>query len=59
MFIFYCFTSHVYYFRLEIYSKTITGFSFFHLKCIIKQLLDLFFVIYKIINAEGEADNSY
>ena len=27
-FIFYCFTSHVYYFRLEIYNKTIIGFSF-------------------------------
>ena len=25
--IFYCFTSHVYYFQLKIYSKTIIGFS--------------------------------
>ena len=25
---FYCSTSHVYYFRLEIYNKTITGFRF-------------------------------
>ena len=66
---FYCFTSHVYYFRLEIYDKTIIEYSlcFFHLKCIIKQLLDEVFVICRIINvsvrvisrAEGEADNSY
>ena len=25
--IFYCFTSHVYYFQLKIYNKTIIGFS--------------------------------
>ena len=65
---FYCFTSHVYYCRLEIYGKTIIEFSlwFSSLKCIIKQLLDSVFVICKIINvsvivislAVG-SDNSY
>ena len=67
---FYCFTSHVYYFLLEIYDKTIIlnlVYGFLHLKCIIKQLLDSVFVICKIINvsvrvislAFGLADNSY
>ena len=49
---FYCFTSHVYY---------------FHLKCIIKQLLDSLFVLCKIISVSvrvvilsfGSANNSY
>ena len=67
---FYCFTSHVYYFRLEIYSKTIIGFSFWFFPLemyIIEQLLDSVFVICKIINvsvrviilAFGPANNSY
>ena len=49
---FYCFTSHVYYFRLEICNKTITEFSlwFSLLKCTIKRLLDEVFVICKIIS---------
>ena len=66
---FYCFTSHVYYFRLESMTKQLFDlvYGFLHLKCIIKQLLDSFFVIWKIINVAvrvislvfGSADNSY
>ena len=61
MFIIFCLKS--------IISKTIVGFSFcfFHLKRIAKQLLDLVFVIWKIINvsvriislAFGSLDNFY
>ena len=71
--IFYCFTSHVYYFRLKIYNKfkTIIGFSFwfFPLEMYNKKIIGSVFVICKIINinvavtvislAFGLADNSY
>ena len=67
---FYGFTSHVYYFRLEIYNKTIIEFSLWFSPLemyIIKQLLDSVFVICKIINvsvrviilAFGSASNYY
>ena len=62
---FYCFTSHVYYFRLEIYNKQSLNLflGFLHLKCIIQQLLDSVFVInvsVRVISlAFSWTDNSY
>ena len=51
---FYCFTSHVYYFRLEIYDKTIIEFSlwFSPLKMYNKTIIghkQLLFIIHQII----------
>ena len=67
---FYGFASHVYYFRLEIYNKTIIEFSLWFSPPEMyneTQLLDSVFVICKIINvsvrvitlAFGSANNSY
>ena len=66
---FYCFTSHVYYFRLEIYDKTIIEFSlwFSPLEMYNKAIIGFGFCDMQIINvsvrvtslAFGSADNSY
>ena len=66
---FYCFTSHVYYFRLETMIKQSLNlvYGFLHLKCIIKQILDSVSVTCKIINVKvrvislalGSANYSY
>ena len=69
--IFYCFTSHVYHFRLEIYNKTIIGFSFcfFPLEMFNKTIIGFGFcdmknyhinISVRVISlAFGSAENSY
>ena len=62
---FYCLTNHVYYFRLEIYDKTIIWFSlwFSPLEMYNKTIIGFGFCDMQnyqcTSQAEGEADNSY